>query len=119
VQHERSSLVVKEVFGLLRELAAEGPREDELKKALDRHLWSVEAMQDDAEGTSAFYGLATLAGIARTPMARHEELSRVTAAEVREAARSVFRPEKLSVVAVGLLRSADEQKLEKLVRGFG
>jgi predicted Zn-dependent peptidase len=119
VQHERACLVVKEVFGLLRELAAEGPREDELKKAWDRHLWSVEAMQDDAEGTAAFYGLAALAGIARTPMARHEELSRVTAAEVREAARSVFRPDRMSVVAVGLLRSADEQKLEKLARGFG
>lgn len=119
VQHERSQLVVKEVFGLVRELAAEGPREDELKKALDRHLWSVEAMQDDAEGTAAFYGLATLAGIERTPMARHEQLARVTLAEVREAARVVFRPDRLSVVAVGLLRSADEQKLEKLVRGFG
>jgi predicted Zn-dependent peptidase len=119
VQHERSSLVVKEVFGLLRDLTAEGPREDELKKALDRHLWSVEAMQDDAEGTAAFYGLAALAGISRTPMARHEELARMTAADVREAARAVFRPERMSVVAVGLLRSAEEQKLEKLVRSFG
>jgi hypothetical protein len=38
---------------------------------------------------------------------------------VREAARAVFRPERMSVVAVGLLRSAEEQKLEKLVRSFG
>lgn len=119
VQHERASVVVKEIFSLLRALAETGPREDELKKALDRHLWSIEAMQDDADGTAGFYGLAALAGIARTPMARHEQLARVTPADVREAARTVFRPERLSVVAVGLLRLSDEQKLEKQVRSFG
>jgi predicted Zn-dependent peptidase len=119
VQHERAQVVLKEVFSLLRELADTGPREDELKKALDRHLWSIEAMQDDADATAAFYGLAALADIARTPMARHEQLARVTAADVRDAARAVFRGDRLSVVAVGLLRSSEEQRLEKLVRGFG
>jgi len=57
--------------------------------------------------------------IARTPAARHEELARVTAADVREAARAVFRPERLSVVAVGLLRPSEEAKLERAVRSFG
>ena len=46
-------------------------------KARDRHLWSVEAMLDDPDAVAGFYGLAALAGIARTPMARHEELARV------------------------------------------
>jgi predicted Zn-dependent peptidase len=119
VQHERATVVVKEIFSLLRDLAETGPREDELKKALDRHLWSIEAMQDDADSTAGFYGLAALAGIARTPMDRHEQLARVTAEDVREAARAVFRQDRMSVVAVGLLRSSDEQRLEKQVRSFG
>jgi predicted Zn-dependent peptidase len=118
VQHGRATVVVKEIFTLLRELATEGPTEDEMKKALDRHFWSVEAMEDDADATAGFYGLAALADIARTPMARHEELVRVTAADVKAAAQAVFRPDRMSVVAVGLLTNAEQQKLEKAVRTF-
>ncbi|KYF82451.1 hypothetical protein BE17_26030 [Sorangium cellulosum] len=119
VQHDRATVVVRELFALLRELAEAGPREDELAKARDRHLWSVEAMLDDPEATAGFYGLSALADIARTPEARHEELARVTVADVRDAARALFRPERLTVVAVGLLRSSEETKLEKAVRSFG
>ena len=53
-QHERAGVVTKELFALFRELIAHGPTEAELEKARDRHLWSVEAMEDDAEGVAAF-----------------------------------------------------------------
>jgi predicted Zn-dependent peptidase len=119
VQHDRSSVVVREIFALLRELADEGPKEEELAKARDRHLWSIDALLDDPEATTGFYGVAALADIARTPQARHEELARITAADVREVARAIFRPERLSVVAVGLLKSSEEAKLERAVRSFG
>ncbi|MCC6557680.1 MAG: insulinase family protein [Polyangiaceae bacterium] len=118
VQHDRATVVVREIFALLRELADGGPTEEELAKARDRHQWSVDALLDDPEATAGFYGLATLARITRTPQGRHEELARVTPADVREAARSIFRPERLSVVAVGLLRASEETKLERAVRGF-
>ncbi|MFO0761846.1 MAG: pitrilysin family protein [Byssovorax sp.] len=118
MQHERAGLVTKEIFALIRELCDAGPTEEELQKARDRHLWGVEAMLDDPEAVAGFYGLATLARIARSPMARHEELSRVTAADVREAARAVFRADRMSVVAVGMLSEVEERKLEKLVKGF-
>ena len=117
-QHERAVVVVKEIFGLVRDLAVHGPTEEELAKARDRHLWSVEAMLDDAEAVAGFYGLAALADIARTPMARHEDLARATREDVRAAAELVFRAERLSVVAVGLLSDSDEKKLERLVKGF-
>jgi predicted Zn-dependent peptidase len=117
-QHERAALVVREVLDLLRELAASGPTEAELEKARNRHLWSIEAMLDDADALAGFYGLAALADIARTPAARHAELVRVTAAEVRDAAAAIFRKERLAAVAVGLLEPADQTKLERAVRGF-
>lgn len=117
--HERATVVLKEVFGLLQELAAHGPTDAELEKAKNRHLWSVEAMLDDADAMASFYGLAALAGIARTPGARHEELASVTREEVRDAAQRIFRPERMSVVAVGLLSRAEESRMEKAVRGFG
>ena len=117
-QHERVSQVTKEIFSLFHDLADHGPREDEMEKARDRHLWSIEAMQDDAEGVAGFFGLAALADIARTPMARHEEMMAVTAADVRDAAQTVFRPDRLSAVAVGLLSEVEERRLEKAIKAF-
>jgi predicted Zn-dependent peptidase len=117
-QHERATIVTKEIFALLHDLAAHGPTQDELDKARDRHLWSVEAIEDDAEAVAGFYGLAALADIARTPMVRHEELAAVTRRDVQTAAELIFRSERLCVVAVGLLSESEEKKLEKVVRGF-
>jgi predicted Zn-dependent peptidase len=117
--HERATVVLKEVFSLVEDLAAHGPTDEELEKAKNRHLWSVEAMLDDADAMASFHGLAALAGIARTPVVRHEELASVTRAEVREAAQRIFRPERMSVVAVGLLSRAEESRMEKAVKGFG
>ncbi len=116
--HERATVVLKEIFGLVRELAAQGPTEEELEKARNRHLWSVEAMLDDADAVAEYYGLAALAGLARTPMARHAELAAVTTENIRDAARRVFVPERLSVVAVGLLSRAEESRMERAVRAF-
>jgi predicted Zn-dependent peptidase len=116
--HERALQVTREIFALLHDLAAHGPTDDELGKAKDRHLWSVEAMLDEPDAVAGFFGLAALADIARTPMARHEELASVTREDARAAAELIFRPERLSVTAVGLLSEGDEKKLERLVRGF-
>jgi predicted Zn-dependent peptidase len=118
-QHARTTTVVKEIFKLLREVAEDGPTEEELQKALDRHEWSVEAMQDDPDALAGFYGLAALAQIARTPVARHEELTRVSRADIRDLAARILRPENLTVVAVGLLSEAEERRLEKTVRAYG
>lgn len=118
VGHERALVLTQNILELLATMAREGPRDDELAKARDRHLWSTLAMLDDPDSLASFYGLAALADIARSPAERHEQLARVTAAEVRDAAQLVFRPERLSVVAVGLLSRAEEQRLAKAVRAF-
>jgi predicted Zn-dependent peptidase len=117
--HERATVVLKEIFALIAELCEHGPTDDELSKAKNRHLWSVEAMLDDADAMASFYGLAALADIARTPELRHEELASVTSAEVRDVAQAIFRPERLSVVAVGLLSRAEEHRMERAVKSFG
>jgi predicted Zn-dependent peptidase len=117
-QHSRATVVLKEIFALLQDLAEHGPREDEIDKAKQRHLWSIEAMQDDPGEVAGFFGLSTLAAIARTPALRHEELMAVSRQAVRDAAERVFRPERLTVIAVGLLSSTEEHRLEKAVRSF-
>ena len=117
-QHERASLVVREILELCHDLAEHGPTVAELDKARDRHLWSTEAMLDDAEALAGFYGLAALAGIARTPEARHAELAAVRPADVRDAAAEIFRKEGLSAVAVGLLEGPEQTKIERALRAF-
>lgn len=117
--HERATLVLKELFTLVSELSAHGPTADELDKAKDRHLWSVEALQDDPEEVAGFYGLSALTEGPRTPKERHEELASVTVANVRDAAQRVFRPERMAVVAVGMLKRSEETKMEKMVQQFG
>jgi predicted Zn-dependent peptidase len=117
--HDRANLVLKELFSLVSELAAHGPTAEELDKAKDRHLWSVEAMPDDAEAVAEFYGLSAFTEGPRTPTERHEELAAVTIADVRDAAQHVFRPERMGVVAVGMLKRSEETKMEKMVQGFG
>lgn len=118
-RHSRTPMVAKEVFALLRDLCDHGPTEEELQKARDRHLWSVEAMCDDPDETAAFHGLAALAGVTRSPLVRHEQLCAVTREDVRAAASSIFRPERLSVTAVGLLKDSDVTRLEKAIRVLG
>lgn len=117
--HERATLVLKELLELVAELSSHGPTVEELDKAKDRHLWSVEAMQDDPEEVAGFYGLSALTQGARTPTARHEQLASVTVADVRDAAQRIFRPERMGVVAVGMLKRSEESRMEKVVLGFG
>lgn len=117
--HERATVVLKELFGLVDELASHGPTPDELDKAKDRHLWSVEALEDDAEEVAGFYGLSALTEGPRTPEERHAQLASVTVADVRDAAQHIFRPERMAVVAVGMLKRAEEARMEKVVQGFG
>jgi predicted Zn-dependent peptidase len=43
----------------------------------------------------------------------------VTVADVRDAAQQIFRADRMSVVAVGMLKRSEESKMEKVVQGFG
>jgi predicted Zn-dependent peptidase len=118
-RHSRTPQVAREVFTLLHEVCDHGPTEAEMEKARDRHLWSVEAMLDDPEETSAFHGLSALANVTRSPMVRHEQLCAVTRDGVREAAQRIFRPDRLSLTAVGLLKDSDVTKLERSIKALG
>lgn len=118
-QHSRTPMVAREVFQLLHDLCDKGPSDEELAKARDRHQWSIEAMNDDPEETASFYGLAALTGVARSPSQRHESLCAVTRDMVRDTAQRIFRTDRLSVTAVGLLKDSDVTRLEKSIKSLG
>ena len=76
-------------------------------------------MADSAEEASAFFASGLLFDRFRHPEEHVAELSRVTADDVREAARELAQPERLNVVAVGLLDDGEDERLEAVVKGWG
>ena len=118
VQHKRVALVAREVLAMFEELATEGPTAEELEKVRRRVAWDTRAMADSAEEAAAFYASGTLFDRPSTPDRHVAELVRVGAEEVREAARAIARPERLDVVAVGLLEDGEDERLTAVVEGW-
>lgn len=118
VQHRRAALVTREVLAMFEELARQGPTDDELEKARRRIRWDAASMTDSAEETGAFYAGGLLFDRFQTLAQRVDELTRVEAADVRAAAADLARPERLSVVAVGLLEDGEDARLEDTVLGW-
>jgi predicted Zn-dependent peptidase len=118
VQHKRAALVTREVLAMFAELAVEGPTGEELEKVRRRIAWDTRAMTDSPEEAAAFYAGGALFERFVTPAARVAELVRVAADEVREAARAVAHPDRLDVVAVGLLEDGEDERLTDVVQGW-
>jgi predicted Zn-dependent peptidase len=118
VQHKRASLVTREILAMFEELAREGPTAEELATARRRIAWDTRGLADSAEETAAFFAGGLLFNRFATPAEHAAELARVGADEVREAARYLARPDRLDVVAVGLLEDGEDEKLSDVVKGW-
>jgi predicted Zn-dependent peptidase len=118
VQHKRAALVTREILAMFEELAQEGPSETELETARRRAGWDARALADSADETSAFYASGLLFDRFSTPEEHVAELARVTRDDVREVARRVAQPDRLNVVAVGLLEDGEDERLEEVVKGW-
>jgi predicted Zn-dependent peptidase len=118
VQHKRAALVTREILAMFEELAREGPTQDELEKARRRIAWDARSMVDSAEEMGAYYAGGLLFDRFADLEEHVAELLRVGAGEVRAAARELARPERLNVVAVGLLDDGEDARLEDVVKGW-
>jgi predicted Zn-dependent peptidase len=118
VQHKRAALVTREILAMFEELGREGPTEEELEKARRRIVWDARCLQDSAEEVSAFHASGTLFERASTTQKHVDELLRVTSEGVREVAQRLARPDRLNVVAVGLLDDGEDARLEDVVWGW-
>jgi predicted Zn-dependent peptidase len=103
---------------MFEELAREGPTAEELATARRRIAWDTRGLADSAEETAAFFAGGLLFNRFATPAEHAAELARVGADEVREAARYLARPDRLDVVAVGLLEDGEDEKLSDVVKGW-
>ena len=117
--HERTTAVTSQILALLAELGREGPSEEELAKAKRRNEWEARFMLDSVEETASFFAGGLLFDRFTLPWDRVAENARVTSEQIREVARELARPERLNVVAVGLLEEDGEgEALRALVKGY-
>jgi predicted Zn-dependent peptidase len=118
VQHKRAALVTREVLSMFEELGREGPLREELDKARRRLAWDARSMADSPEEASAFFAGGLLFRRFATPEEHVGELLRVTEEEVRAAAHELAKPERLNVIAVGLLDDGEDERLEDVVHDW-
>jgi predicted Zn-dependent peptidase len=116
--NERAEEVLRELLLVVSTLRDEGPTSDELTKAKQRHAWQLQMMLDDPEEVAAHFGMAELSMAQQHPAMRREQLAQVTREQVVDAARALFRPEGLNVVAVGAQSKRAEERLRRLVLGY-
>jgi predicted Zn-dependent peptidase len=115
VVHARTSQVTSEILALMKELADDGPTDDELEKARRRHAWELAAMEDSAEKTAGFFAHGMLFGRQPTIAESNAALASVTKEDVTELAKKLCEPNRLNVVAVGLLEDDEEKRLRDVV----
>jgi len=116
--HAKLPALVTETLAMLGRFREELVGEDELDKAKRRFVSDVESSYDDLDGLCGWFGGTELYCPADPQEKRARALARVRPAEIRDVARRVLRPERLSVTAVGALGPALSRKVEKIVRGF-
>jgi predicted Zn-dependent peptidase len=118
VQHQRAARVTREILSMFEELAREGPSADELETARRRIRWDARQMADSAEEAGGFFAGGLLFDRFATVDEHVDELLRVGPEDVRAAAHELAQPERLNVVAVGLLDDGEDARLEEVVKGW-
>ena len=118
VQHARTSVVTKEILGLLTDLAKDGPTDAEMEKAHRRSAWDMQALLDSPEDLAGFYAGGYLFERIETPEERIAANTAVTSKRVQEMAELLASPDRLNVLAVGLLDDGEDKRLEDVVRGY-
>ena len=118
VQHARTSVVTREIIEMLCDLAKHGPSENEVAKARRRNAWEMRSTFDSPEDLAGFYAGGLLFDRFETPEQRLAENQAVTPKRLREMAELLAQPERLNVLAVGLLEDGEDDRLEDVVKGF-
>jgi len=118
VRHARVSVVTREITSLLRELARTGPTDDELEKARRRHGWDMRTMLDSPEELAGFFASGLLFDRFETPEERAAKNAAVSREEIRALAELIAQPDRLNVLAVGLLDEGEDRRLEEVVKSY-
>jgi predicted Zn-dependent peptidase len=107
--------LVRELLRLLDGLRAGKVTERELAKARTRYRYETLASVDDASAMAGWFG-GTALYYQPPPLSRRlQQMEAVTIADVRAAAGTVLRPERLALAAVGTLSRPRLASLRKII----
>jgi predicted Zn-dependent peptidase len=118
VQHARAAVVAKEITALFTDLGRNGPTHEELEKARRRHQWDMRSMLDSPEEIAGFYAAGVLFDRFETPEERVAKNAAVSPNDIRDLAAFIAAPDRLNVLAVGLLEDDEDRRLEDVIRGY-
>jgi predicted Zn-dependent peptidase len=116
--HAKLPALLNESLAMLGDFRTQLVGEDELEKAKRRFVSDVEASYDDIDGLAGWFGGTELFTRADPQEKRAEALFRVRPEDIREVARRVIRPERLSVTSVGALSTKLARRVQQIVRDF-
>ena len=117
--HSSATRVLSETLNVLTDLAQHGPTAAELTRAKARLRWQMLELYDMPTELAGFVGQGSLSGAAVTPEERIEQLMQVDVERVRAAAARIFSARHSSLVVIGKLDRAAQNKLQTLQRGLG
>ncbi len=116
--HPKLPELVGETLAVLGRFREELVGEDELEKAKLRFVSDIESCYDDIDGLCGWFGGTELYTRADPQEKRARALARVRPKDIREVARRVLRPERLSVTAVGVVGPTLSRRVQKIVNAF-
>jgi predicted Zn-dependent peptidase len=116
--HPKLPELVGETLAMLGRFREELVGEDELEKAKMRFVSDIESSYDDIDGLCGWFGGTELYTRADTQERRARALAKVRPRDIRDVARRVLRPERLSVTAVGVVGPRLSRQVQKIVNGF-
>ncbi len=116
--HAKLPALLTEALAMLGDFRNQLVGEDELEKAKRRFVSDVEASYDDIDGLAGWFGGTELFTRADPQEKRAEALFRVRPEDIRNVARRVIRPERLSVTSVGALSPKLSRRVQQIVKDF-
>lgn len=103
VEHAKTAEVVRELLDIVRELRDDPPSDREIDKAKRRFVWELRALRDEAAGMAAHHGTAEIFNLPDDLDRNATRVLATRAEDLLDVARLTFRPDQMTVAAVGVL----------------
>ncbi len=118
VSHTKLVRVVEALCDLLEALRVEDVEEGEVVRARSRARWEMEALLDSPRSVSGWVSTSELYARPFDAEARVAALMEVEAAGLKEAARAVLQPGRVSVALVGQVGRKTEEQIQARLERF-
>lgn len=115
---ETLTLAVEATLSELGRVSAEPVPAAELERVRQSYIFDLEYSRDSSYEMGGRYGWGELMGVVRSIEEDQQEAREITAADLMETARLIFKPENLRLVAVGPWRSGMKKWTRELVERY-